>query len=174
MERKNKIPNTRLSLFYDEEDFNMELDAAKELIENDMNFTVILYRIDRNNSTMDDIYQESRPEEIRYLPPVELKVILDLKPSENKSYGTTNSSLRYREYGNLIFKVLTSYLEEKNIDIIYGDIVGFSDREDNLKYFEVYNDGRLVSDNQHTHFGYRGYFRTVECVVVDPNQFNGI
>ena len=49
MERKTRIPNTRLNRFYDEEDFQLELDMATELIEGDMNFTVVLFRVDYKN-----------------------------------------------------------------------------------------------------------------------------
>lgn len=173
MERKNKIPVTRLSRFYDEFDFKMELDMVKDLIEGDANFTVVLYRIDKEKSNYSDVYGESDPNEIRFLAPVELKVLLNLNESENKSYGG-NGSMRYQEYGNLVFTVLNDQLVEKNVDISYGDIIGYSDRETNLKYFEVFDDGKINSDNKHTHFGYKSYFRTISCVTVDPNQFNGL
>ena len=34
-------------------------------------------------------------------------------------------------------------LEEKRTDVSYGDIIGYSESEDNLRYFEVVNDGRI-------------------------------
>lgn len=173
MERKNRIPNTRLTNFYDDKDFEMELDMATELIEYDANFTVVLYRIDKINSNNDDVYGESEAREIRFLPPVELKVLLNLVEAENKNYAS-NGSLRYQDYGNLTFTVLTKQLQEKGVEISYGDIIGYSDREDNLKYFEVFNDGKINSDNTHTHFGFRSFYRTIECTVIDPDQFNGI
>lgn len=172
MERKNKIPNTRLSRFYDDSDFDLEMDMAREVIEEDVNFTVVLFRIDRTKSN-NDIYGESNSREIRFLPPVELKVLLNLQKTENRSYDD-GGRLRYQEYGNLDFSVLVKQLEEKQIDISYGDIIGYSDKESNLKYFEVYDDGKINSDNEHTQFGFRAYYRSIKCVVVDPNQFNGI
>jgi hypothetical protein len=173
MERKNRIPITRLSRYYDEKDFELELDMAREVIEEDTNFTVVLYRIDKINSNNDDVYGESESREIRFHSPVELKVLLQLAESENKSYSE-NGSLRYQEYGNLVFTILNKQLENKSVDINYGDIIGYSDRESNLKYFEVFNDGKINSDNTHTQFGYKSYYRTISCVPVDPDQFNGI
>jgi hypothetical protein len=173
MERKNRIPITRLSRYYDEVDFEFDIEMAREIIEEDANFTIILFRIDKVNSNNDDIYGESESKEIRFHPPVELKVLLKINKAENKSYGE-NGSLRYQEYGNLIFNILNKQLEERQIDISYGDIVGYSDREDNFKYFEVYDDGKINSDNEHTQYGYKSYFRTISCTVVDPDQFDGI
>lgn len=173
MNRNNKIPITRLSRYYDEIDFELDLDMAREVIEEDANFTVVLYRIDKVNSNNDDVYGESESREIRFLPPIELKVLPKLNESENKNYGE-NGSLRYQEYGNLDFTILNKQLELKGVDINYGDIVAYSDREDNLKYFEVFNDGKINSDNAKTQFGYKSFYRQINCVVVDPDQFNGI
>jgi hypothetical protein len=173
MERKNRIPNTRLNRFYDDTDFDLEIDMASELIEGDANFTVVLYRIDRNHSNSNDIYGESDAKDIRFLPPVELKVLLSISEAENKNYGD-NGALRYQEYGNLTFNILNKQLEDKQVEISYGDIVGYSDREDNLKYFEVFDDGKINSDNAHTQYGYKSFFTTIKCVTVDPDQFNGI
>jgi hypothetical protein len=146
---------------------------ASELIEGDANFTVVLYRIDRKHSNSSDIYGESNAKDTRFLPPVELKVLLSISEAENKTYGDVGT-LRYQEYGNLTFNILNKQLEDKNIEISYGDIVGYSDREDNLKYFEVFDDGKINADNAHTQYGYKSFFTTVKCVTVDPDQFNGI
>lgn len=173
MERKTRIPNTRLNRFYDEEDFQLELDMATELIEGDMNFTVVLFRIDRVNTQMDDVYMESNSSDIRFRAPVELKVILNLASGENKSYSP-NGNLRYKDYGNLEFTVLQKQLDEKNVEINYGDIVGYSDKQNNFKYFTVFDNNTINSDNPSTQFGYSGYFRKVKCTNVDPNIFNGI
>ena len=173
MNRKTRIPNTRLNKFYDEEDFRLELDMATELIEGDMNFTVVLFRIDRVNTQVDDVYQEGNASDIRFKAPVELKVILNLSTSENKSY-LPDGNMRYQDYGNLEFTLLKKQLEEKGIDISYGDMVGYSDYEDNFKYFTVFDDGKITSDNPSSHFGYKGYFRRIKCTNVDPNVFNGL
>ena len=146
---------------------------ATELIEGDMNFTVVLFRIDRVNTQVDDVYWESNPRDIRFKAPVELKVILNLANGENKSYSP-NGNLRYQDYGNLEFTVLQKQLDEKGVEIGYGDIVGYSDRENNFKYFSVFDDDTINTDNPSTQYGYSGYFRRIKCTNVDPNVFNGL
>lgn len=49
MENK-KTPITRINKFFSEEDFNLEISMGREAIEGDGNFTVILYRVDRNTT----------------------------------------------------------------------------------------------------------------------------
>ena len=58
------------------------------------------------------------------------------------------------------------------MDISYGDIVGYSDKEHNFKVWQVQNDGKITADNKHTRFGIKGYYRTIACVTLDPNLFN--
>lgn len=173
MERKNRIPITRLSRYYDDLDFRFDLDAAEELINEDAGFTVVLYRIDRNHSNIDDVYGESETRDIRFLAPVELRVIPKLEDAENKTYGG-NGTLRYQEYGNFIFDILNKEMDDKGVVISYGDIVGYSANETDLKYFEVYDDGKINVDNESTIYGFRSYFSTIRCVTIDPNKFNGI
>jgi hypothetical protein len=174
MGNSNKIPIERFNNFFDETDFQLDVDMARECVEHDINTTVVLFRIDRDKTNTDDIYGESDPNEVTYKTPIELKVAsLKIEPSESKSYNP-NGMIRYQEYGNLIFHVLVEMLGEKQIDIEYGDIVGYADREDNFKYWEVSDDGKIYSDNAHTHFGYKGVYRSIKCVPIDPNIFNGI
>lgn len=175
MERKTKIPITRLNMWYDSNDFDLDMDFAKEFLENDANFKVILFQVDRVNTQMDDVYGESDPDDVRFLPPVEIIVSgLKIDPAEVKNYGNSNATLSYMDRGNLSFSVVTSTLTEKNVDIKRGDFIGYSTSEDSLQYYSVINDGRVNTDNQHTRFGYKPYYRSIVCVTVDKNQFKGL
>ena len=167
---KKKFPISRLHRFYDETDFGMENGMAREFMEGDLNFTVVLFRVDRIKSQTDDVYGESDTEEIRFHPPKEIKVRPILNPSENNSYS--EGHLRFEDYGEFKFTVFVEHLEELNTDIIYGDFIGYPDFENNIKYFTVSNDGKIYSDNEHTRLGYKGYYRTITCVVADENEFN--
>ena len=60
---------------------------GREAIEGDGNFTVILYRVDREMSESDSLYGEASKDGIRFFPPVELKVIPILEEAENKAYN---------------------------------------------------------------------------------------
>jgi hypothetical protein len=171
MSSKKRLPINRMGKFYDYLDFGLENEMAREFIEGDLNFTVILFRIDRIKSQTDDVYGESDVEEIKFYPPVELKVRPTLEESESKAY--TEGYLRYEEYGNLTFTILEDQLKELDVDITYGDYIGYPDKEDNVKYFTVVDDGKINSDNQKTRVGYRSYYRKITCVTADPAEFNG-
>jgi hypothetical protein len=171
MSSKKRLPINRMGKFYDYLDFGLENEMAREFVEGDLNFTVILFRVDRIKSQTEDVYGESDVEEIKFHPPVELKVRPSLDESESKSYSEGYG--RYEDYGNLTFTIFDDQLKELGVDITYGDYIGYPDKEDNIKYFTVVNDGRINSDNQKTRVGYKSYYRKITCVTADPDEFKG-
>lgn len=167
---KKKFSINRLGRFYDEIDFGVENEMAREYLEGDLNFVVVLFQVDRTETQVDAVYGEAKSNEIRFKAPKELRVKLALEAAENKSYSAGMN--RILDYGNLTFHVFQEQLTELNCDISYGDYIGYADREDNIKYFTVTNDGKIFSDNAHTRLGYKGYYRTIACVTADSDEFN--
>ena len=49
------VPITRLGKFFGSEDYSLDIDMGIEWLGGDMNFTVVLYRIDRKRTKTDDI-----------------------------------------------------------------------------------------------------------------------
>tara|TARA_Y100001938_G_scaffold146513_1_gene225523 strand:- start:1306 stop:1830 length:525 start_codon:yes stop_codon:yes gene_type:complete len=170
---KKKIPIKRVNKFFDDVDFNLEIGMGREYLEGDLNFSVVLYRIDRDKTFTDDVYAEASVEEMRYHTPVELSVLLNIEASEPGTYNP-NGSLRFEEYGKLSFHVYVEHLEELEVDITYGDYIAYNDRENNIKYFTVVDDGKIYADNEKTILGYKGFYRTIKCVPADPDEFQAI
>jgi hypothetical protein len=111
---------------------------------------------------------------VRFLPPVELKVMPNLSAPENKTYNSGSGSLRYLQDGQLTFGIYDAQLVELNVEISYGDYVGYPVTETEIRYFSVVNDGVKNYDNKHTIMGYKGAFRTVVCATIENNEFRGL
>tara|TARA_R110002167_G_scaffold182674_4_gene383074 strand:- start:1333 stop:1848 length:516 start_codon:yes stop_codon:yes gene_type:complete len=167
-----KIPITRVNKFFGAEDFNLQERMGMEWLHGWLNFTLVLYRVDREKTNTDDVYGEASPEEIRYFPPVEFKAYVQIAEPTNSSYAS--GLARYNEPGNLIVNVYKKHLEELDIDVRYGDYVGYPESEDKVNYYTVANDGKVTSDNAHTILGYKAFYRTIVCVPTQPNEFKGI
>lgn len=173
MSNQKKIPITRINKFFGHEDFRLETEMGREAIEGDGNFVVILFRVDRKNTASDDLYGEAGKDDIRYFPPIELRVVPIMAQPENKSYNP-NGTMRYLQDGQLTFAIYEEQLSELETDISYGDYIGYPVTETEIRYFSVVNDGRKNYDNTHTIMGWKGAFRTVLCAPVDPNEFRGL
>jgi hypothetical protein len=167
-----KVPITRLEKFFGVEDFALDIEMGREWLEGDLNFTLILYRIDRQNTKTDDVYGETVMDGISYLPPVEFKGFVQIEQPENKDYGNTRMS--QMEPGNLKVGVYQKYLDELGIDIDFGDYIGYYETESRVRYYTVVNDGRVVSDNRHTYGGYKPFYRSIVGAPVTNNEFRGL
>ena len=169
-----KVPIKRNTKFFSGEDFDLELEFAKEYIEQDANQTVILYRVDLNKTKVDDIYKEAKKDAIRFLPPIEIPVIYEIDDAELKTYGNKIQKGVYAQTGKLKFSVLISTLEEFECDINRGDYIGIQIDSVHREYFSVTNDGRVGSmSNKFTMYGTKPFARTIEAASVDINEFNG-
>ena len=173
MVNKKITPITRINKWFSEEDYNLEVELGREAIEGDGNFTLILYRVDRDMTQYDNLYTEATKDGIRFFPPIELKVIPIMAEPENKSYNS-NGSARYLQDGQLTFGIYDAQLTEQKIDIVYGDYIGYPVTETDIRYFSVSNDGKKNFDNAHTIMGWKGAFRTVVCAPVDASEFRGV
>jgi hypothetical protein len=167
-----KIPITRLEKFFGSEDFALEQEMGREWLEGDMNFTLVLYRIDRQKTKTDDVYGETVEDGIKFLPPVEFRGYVTIELPENKDYG--NSRMSQMEPGNLRVGVYQSTLDELGIDVEHGDYIGYYETESRVRYYSVVNDGRVVSDNKHTYGGYKPFYRSIVAAPVNDGEFRGI
>ena len=53
--RPNKVPITRLTKFFDDIDFDLEIGFGREYMEGDLNMTIILYSVDIEKTDTDDV-----------------------------------------------------------------------------------------------------------------------
>lgn len=169
---QNKVPITRLGKFFGESDFNLEISLGEEWLVGDMNFTCVLYRIDRYKTKTDDVYGEVVEDGIKFLPPVEFNAYVQVSAPENKMMGTTR--IDQMEPGNIKISVYQKTLDDLEIDVNFGDYIGYYESETVVRYYTVNNDGRVVSDNKHTYAGYKPYYRTISASPVGPNEFRGL
>jgi hypothetical protein len=166
------VPITRLGKFFGGEDYTLDIGMGEEWLLGDMNFTVILYRIDRYKTKTDDVYGEVLEDGIQFLAPVELKGLVQIMAPANKNLG--NSKVAQNEPGNMKFSIYQKTLEDLQVNIFVGDYIGYYETEDRVRYYTVIDDGIVKSDNKHTYGGYKPFYRTVTATWVSENEFRGI
>ena len=166
------VPITRLGKFFGGEDFNLEISMGEEWLLGDMNFTVVLYRVDRQKTKTDNVYGEVLEDGIQFQVPVELKGLVQIMAPTSKLIG--NSKIEIQEPGNMKFSIYQKTLDELGVEIFQGDYFGYYESEDRVRYYVVSDDGYVRSDNKHTYGGYKPFYRTVVATYVSENEFKGI
>lgn len=168
----NRVPITRLGKFFGADDYSLDISMGSEWLEGDMNFKLVLYRIDRLKTKTDDVYGEAPPDSIKFLPPVEFNGYVQILAPENKNIGT--SKINQMEPGNLKVSVYQHHLEELEIEVSFGDYIKYYETENRVRYYTVVNDGRVTSDNKHNYGGYLPFYRTIIASPVTNNEFRGL
>ena len=168
----NKLPITRLSKFFGQDDFDLNIQMGQEYLHGDLNMRLVLYRVDRSKTDNDSIYAEVGQDQIRYFPPVEFNGLVKVDSPSNKSYK--NGLMRYNEPGNVTISVYIKQLEDLKIDIKYGDYIGYPETEEKIRYYQVTNDGKVTSDNKHNMFGFKPHYRTITCAIAQEGEFRGV
>ena len=166
------VPITRLGRFFGGEDFDLEIEMGTEWLSGDMNFTVVLYRIDRYKTKTDDVYGEVLEDGIQFMAPIELKGYVQVLAPTNKFLGS--SRVEQLEPGNMKFSIYQKQLDDLGVDIFFGDYLGYYETESRVRYYTVSDDGKVVSDNKHTYGGYKSFYRTITATYVSDNEFRGL
>jgi hypothetical protein len=166
------VPITRLGKFFGGEDLALDIEMGTEWLTGDMNFTIVLYRIDRNKTETDDVYGEVLEDGIQFLAPVEVKGLVQIMAPVSKFIG--NSKIEQQEPGNMKFSVYQKTLDELGVEIFMGDYIGYYETEDRVRYYVVSDDGYVRSDNKHTYGGVKPFYRTIVATYVSENEFRGI
>jgi hypothetical protein len=166
------VPITRLGKFFGQEDFDLEISMGQEFLIGDMNFTVVLYRIDRYKTKTDSVYGEVLEDGIQFQTPVELKGLVKIAAPTNKLLG--NTKVKQQEPGNMTFSIYQKTLDDLNVNILMGDYLAYYETESKVRYYTVIDDGQVVSDLKHTYGGYKNFYRTITATWVSENEFRGI
>lgn len=163
-------PVMRNPLFYDEQSFKYETDLVENYLEMDVNQTVILYRVDREKTQINDIYKENN-DKIRFMNPVELPCLYQVDRSQIKSYDAKKANGVYVLPGNLTVYMMVKTLEKYDCDISRGDYLGVYIDDGRMIYFAVTDDGKVNTANENIIGAYRPGWRLI--TAAPQTEFNG-
>lgn len=165
-------PISRNKTFYSESEFEFETDLIMDYLEEDTNQTVVLYRVDREKTNVNDVYKDKKGN-IRFLPPIEIPCLYEIKDPEIKSYDNKTNTGVYTIGGSLTIYTMPKILEKYKCDILRGDYIGVQIDTDRMVYYSVVNDGKVNTSNSMYVGAYKTAFRVITAAVVDENEFKG-
>lgn len=163
---KRKNPINRNNFFTSKSSIDFQIGIGMEYVNKVINQTIVLFQVDLENSNINDIYQESKFEDLHFKTPIELNVMYHLKPGELKTYDTSAIRAYYVKLGQFDFQIYQNELDENQCDIKRGDYIGLQVTPEHMEYFIVTDDGRVNYDNKHTMMGVMPYYRSIKCATV--------
>lgn len=170
----NKVPIKRNNLFFSDADFQFEQRIGQEYLAQDMNMSVVLYRVDISNTNLDDIYHESGKHKVQFKTPMELSCSYELKEAELKAYDKQGNKGVYQQLGVLEVYIYQSELDYKDVEVTKGDYIGVQVTPERMEFFSVFDDGKVNYANSQTMYGTQPFWRKIRCAPVDANEFDGM
>jgi len=116
------VPITRLGKFFGGEDFDLDISMGREWLGGDMNFTIVLYKVDRTKTVQDAVYGEVLQDGIQFLPPVSINAYVRIEEAAEQFLG--QSKIIQNEPGLLKFAVYKQELADLQVNIELGDYIG--------------------------------------------------
>lgn len=166
------VPITRLGKFFGGEDFDLDISMGREWLGGDMNFTIVLYKVDRTKTIQDAVYGEVLQDGIQFLPPVSINAYVKIEEASEQFLGS--SKVIQNEPGLLRFAVYRQELAELEVEIELGDYIAYWITESQARYYSVIDAGIPDYDNKHTYGGYKGFYWSYTATPVSENEFRGI
>lgn len=163
---KRKNPINRNNLFMSGNQLEIQQLFSMEYINKVVNQTIVLYEIDRENTKIDNIYNEANFNDLVFKTPIELNVMYHLNKAELNTYEQSLKKGFHQKIGKFEFQVMIKELEENKCDIHRGDYIGLQVTPEHMEYFIVADDGRVNFDNKHTLHGTVPYYRSISCTTV--------
>jgi hypothetical protein len=159
--KKKILPIERIPDFYDDNSMETDMFFIEQYYSNDINMEVTLYRVNIITTEVDDLYGEALPTDKKFLPPVNLTVMLNL------GNATTNnkSEINLESFENMEFDVLVSELSNKNCDITRGDYVSYYDGNAE-RFFEITQSNEMNTSHEQTLVFRKGYYRHITCSYI--------
>ncbi len=166
------VPITRLGKFFGSEDFDLDISMGREWLGGDMNFNIVLYKVDRNKTIQDAVYGEVLKDGIQFLPPVSINAYVKLEEATEQFLG--QSKIIQNEPGLLRFAVYKQELLDLQTNIELGDYIGYWITESQVRYYSIIDAGVPEYDNKHTYGGYKAFYFSYTATPVSENEFRGI
>lgn len=151
-----------IKLFFGEKERRFFENAGREITEEVLQESFILYRIDYKRTKTHKLYGESKKKQ--YLPPVEVYGRINVE-AKSPEYMTPGGLIR-KGYGQITASLYVSHLDELDAEVRMGDFMYHKGN-----YYEVIDDGSSNVDNQHSWAGDKLFSITIKGTEVNGDVF---
>jgi hypothetical protein len=165
MSNLDKQYNDRLSLFYNEDSFGLDINYGRHYYSNDTNFNILLYCANIIESIVDDFYGEAKPTDKKFKSAIRLNVWISEMSSEEQKYLSDTGIIR-QDVQSLIFNIYDKELDETKTTINRGDVIEYNQSSNRRRFYEVVDANYINESLNQSYGGYSTYYRRIITIPV--------
>lgn len=164
-------PETTNPLF-NRKTFEFMIEQGRQLFEGiALGHHFYLYKLDRNGVQVNKMYGSVKAENKSFTGPYELVGSVNIVKGEPENIAEEGI---FREiYSEGVFCVYSNQLLEKGVDVVLGDVIGFSVKVDKMEYFEVVDPNYISDGNKQTIGRIDGFYRKIKGKYISYDIFLG-
>lgn len=160
------LEEQRYGLFMSENSFNLDVMYGRNFLQTDNAQTVRIHKINIITTKTHELYNQAKPKDRKYFPPVMISVMIGVGESAQDYYGNTPGGITRDDSGVLSFGVYLEELETKNLEIDRGDVVEYNMSGERNRYYEVESANNVTDETNKTIGGFKPYWKKITAVPV--------
>lgn len=176
MDNNNKINEfeiygepTSVPRFVNDLGFDFEIALGRDYVEREVGMEVLYYEIESAKTEKSEIYGTRKNSPIVHKPSKKIKCIVNL--DDPKQEEIADGGLKKDYYGYMEIHVYQQHLNENNITVKLGDIVGYRTGTNEVRYFTIYNPDYIDTSNKKSFYGVKSFARIILARQLDKNEF---
>jgi len=92
--------------------------------------------------------------------------MVTVEDSKQENYGGNPGGIVRDDSGNIAFGIYLKELEDKNVDIVRGDIVEYNMSGKKNRFYEIDNANNVTDTTNKTIGGFKSYWKRITAVPV--------
>jgi hypothetical protein len=169
MKKKKQIENIqddRYGLFMTQNSFDLDIMYGRNYLQTDNVQTVIIHRVNINQTEVHKLYGQAKTKDKKFLPPVRLSVMVDVEDGKQEFYGGGIGGIARDDTGNIRFGVYLKELEEKQVEVNRGDYVEYNMSGEKRRFYEIASANNVTDETKKTIGGFKTYWKLVTGIPV--------
>jgi hypothetical protein len=160
------IQDQRYGLFMTQNSFDLDIMYGRNYLQTDNVQTVIIHRININQTEVHKLYGQAKTKDKKFLPPVKLSVMVDVEDGKQEFYGPNPGGIVRDDTGSIRFGVYLKELEEKQVEVNRGDFIEYNMSGEKRRFYEVSSANNVTDETKKTIGGFKTYWKLVTGVPV--------
>lgn len=155
--------------FVNELGFDFELTLGRDYVENEVAMEILYYEVESSKTEKSKLYGERKNSPIVHKPSKKLKCVINL--DDPKQDEIAEGGLKKDYYGTLEIAIYQQHLDENEVTVKLGDIIGYRTGTAEVRYFTIFNPDYVDVSNKKSFYGVRSFARIILARQLDKNEF---
>ncbi|NJO64830.1 MAG: hypothetical protein HC836_43875 [Richelia sp. RM2_1_2] len=158
------LEENRFGLFMTDNSFDTDVTLLQHYLKADVNYKIKIHKINVIESVTHKLYKQTKSHNKKFFPAVEVSCLIDIGDVEQKNLA--EGGIVRDDVSNLVVRVLLKELEQKQIEILRGDIIEYNVSGKKSRFYEVEDAQNVVDASSQMMANFKPFWKKIISVPV--------